>query len=105
MWKLIDFGMSARFEAGVKMKERVGTPYTMAPEVLQEQYTEKARGMVAWRKLSGRRDHGIVTQEMEVICLSPCTRRDISSSNVTPCYDRPLYSDMISQLFLEAVGV
>lgn len=33
--------MSAKFEAGVTMKERVGTVYTMAPEVLEEEYTEK----------------------------------------------------------------
>lgn len=87
------------------MKERVGTPYTMAPEVLQEQYTEKVRGMVAWCKLSGRRGHGIFKQEMEAICLSPCTRRDVSSSHVVSCYDRPLYSHSIYQLFLEAEGL
>lgn len=33
--KLIDFGLSERFTQGAKLRERVGTVYTMAPEVLQ----------------------------------------------------------------------
>eukprot|EP00752_Nemacystus_decipiens_P008893 g7938.t1 len=40
--KLIDFGMSARFQEGMPMNERVGTVYTMAPEVLQGEYTKQA---------------------------------------------------------------
>jgi len=40
--KLIDFGMSREFAAGVSMRERVGTVYTMAPEVLKGRYTEMA---------------------------------------------------------------
>lgn len=35
--------MSAKFVAGTTMNERVGTVYTMAPEVLEESYTEKVR--------------------------------------------------------------
>ncbi|CAN0379092.1 unnamed protein product, partial [Ectocarpus fasciculatus] len=34
--------MSARFQEGMPMKERVGTVYTMAPEVLQGEYTKQA---------------------------------------------------------------
>lgn len=40
-FQLIDFGVSARFHEGMKMSERVGTVYTMAPEVLQGEYTEQ----------------------------------------------------------------
>lgn len=39
--QLIDFGMSARFQEGMPMNERVGTVYTMAPEVLQGEYTKQ----------------------------------------------------------------
>lgn len=41
--QLIDFGMSARFQEGMPMNERVGTVYTMAPEVLQGEYTKQVR--------------------------------------------------------------
>ncbi len=40
--KIIDFGMSTRFREGALMSDRVGTPYTMAPEVLTGAYSEKA---------------------------------------------------------------
>ena len=43
--QLIDFGMSARFQEGMPMKERVGTVYTMAPEVLQGEYTKQVPGV------------------------------------------------------------
>jgi calcium-dependent protein kinase len=32
--KLIDFGVSAKYDQGIKMKETLGTPYYIAPEVL-----------------------------------------------------------------------
>ena len=37
--------MSARFQEGMPMKERVGTVYTMAPEVLQGEYTKQVPGV------------------------------------------------------------
>ncbi|CAM9326735.1 unnamed protein product [Ascophyllum nodosum] len=40
--KLIDFGMSARFQEGMHLTDRVGSVYTMAPEVLEGNYTKKA---------------------------------------------------------------
>ena len=43
--QLIDFGMSARFQEGMPMNERVGTVYTMAPEVLQGEYTKQVPGV------------------------------------------------------------
>eukprot|EP01084_Bolivina_argentea_P095475 171641_1 len=40
--KLIDFGMSTHCMQGALMSDCVGTPYTMAPEVLIGSYSEKA---------------------------------------------------------------
>jgi calcium-dependent protein kinase len=40
--KMIDFGLSTRFGKAFKsMQTLVGTPYFVAPEVLEGQYTEK----------------------------------------------------------------
>ncbi|CAM9510307.1 unnamed protein product [Ectocarpus sp. 13 AM-2016] len=55
--KLIDFGMSARFQEGMPMNERVGTVYTMAPEVLRGEYTKQADlwsvGCITFHLISG----------------------------------------------------
>eukprot|EP00920_Eleutheroschizon_duboscqi_P025788 GHVT01063648.1.p1 GENE.GHVT01063648.1~~GHVT01063648.1.p1 ORF type:complete len:542 (-),score=153.82 GHVT01063648.1:368-1993(-) len=39
--KIVDFGLSARFDKQGKMKERLGTAYYIAPEVLRKKYDEK----------------------------------------------------------------
>lgn len=39
--KLIDFGLSKRQEGNKKLKTIAGTPYYMAPEVLDGQYDNK----------------------------------------------------------------
>lgn len=39
--KLIDFGISCEFFNGTKLKETLGTPYYIAPEVLRQNYDEK----------------------------------------------------------------
>lgn len=39
--KIIDFGTSTWFDPSAKMKQRFGTPYYIAPEVLKKQYTNK----------------------------------------------------------------
>lgn len=36
--KVIDFGLSKKFETGEEMHARVGTPYYIAPEVLDKNY-------------------------------------------------------------------
>jgi calcium-dependent protein kinase len=40
--KLIDFGLSKIKSNDQKLQEKVGTPYYMAPEVLESNYNEKA---------------------------------------------------------------
>jgi calcium-dependent protein kinase len=39
--KIIDFGTSRVFDENQKMKQRFGTPYYIAPEVLNNYYTNK----------------------------------------------------------------
>ena len=55
--KLIDFGLSKRFYNDKQMSERVGTIYTMAPQVIQGVYSNSADiwsvGVVAFMLLSG----------------------------------------------------
>jgi len=55
--KLIDFGLSKHFTQGEFMKIPVGTPYTVAPEVILGNYNEKcdvwAIGVITYLLLSG----------------------------------------------------
>lgn len=39
--KIVDFGLSATFDPAKKMKDRLGTAYYIAPEVLRKKYDEK----------------------------------------------------------------
>ncbi|CAK84516.1 unnamed protein product (macronuclear) [Paramecium tetraurelia] len=39
--KIVDFGTSRVFETGYKMNQKLGTPYYIAPEVLERKYDEK----------------------------------------------------------------
>ena len=54
--KLIDFGLSAQIHSKL-MKETVGTPYYVAPEVLKGKYDEKcdiwSLGVILYVLLSG----------------------------------------------------
>ena len=55
--KMIDFGLSKHFIHGELENEAVGTPYTVAPEVLRGRYDERcdiwAIGVIAFLLLSG----------------------------------------------------
>ena len=55
--KMIDFGLSKHFRYGEVQHEAVGTPYTVAPEVIRGNYDEKcdiwAVGVIAFLLLSG----------------------------------------------------
>jgi calcium-dependent protein kinase len=46
--KLIDFGLSKHFKEGVPLCEKVGTPYTVAPEILKGTYDEKCDMWCKW---------------------------------------------------------
>jgi len=56
--KLVDFGLSRRFEQGQLLTTKVGTPYYIAPEVLYQQYDELvdvwSAGIVAYACICGR---------------------------------------------------
>jgi len=56
--KIIDFGLSKKFLPDQKLKDGVGTIYTMAPEVLKKNYTSKADvwsvGVIAYMLLSSQ---------------------------------------------------
>jgi calcium-dependent protein kinase len=55
--KLIDFGTAQRFKKGAKMSSIIGTPYYVAPEVLEGSYNEKCDiwgvGVIMFILLSG----------------------------------------------------
>eukprot|EP00922_Rhytidocystis_sp_ex-Travisia-forbesii_P065500 GHVS01097320.1.p1 GENE.GHVS01097320.1~~GHVS01097320.1.p1 ORF type:complete len:504 (-),score=61.19 GHVS01097320.1:558-2069(-) len=55
--RIIDFGLSSHFEASKKMKEKIGTAYYIAPEVLHGTYDEKcdvwSTGVILYILLSG----------------------------------------------------
>ena len=55
--KMIDFGLSKHFKFGEVQHEAVGTPYTVAPEVIRGSYDERcdvwAMGVITYLLLSG----------------------------------------------------
>lgn len=62
MYALPDFGLSKHFDAGEVQHDVVGTPYTVAPEVITGNYDEKcdlwAIGVMAFMMLSGETPFG-----------------------------------------------
>jgi len=60
--KMIDFGLSKHFSYGEVHHEAVGTPYTVAPEVIRGSYDERcdiwAIGVIAFLLLSGEPPFG-----------------------------------------------
>lgn len=60
--KMIDFGLSKHFRYGEVQHEAVGTPYTVAPEVISGSYDERcdiwAIGVIAFLLLSGEPPFG-----------------------------------------------
>jgi len=55
--KMIDFGLSKHFEVGELLCDKVGTPYTVAPEIIKGNYDEKtdlwALGVITFLLLCG----------------------------------------------------
>jgi len=60
--KMIDFGLSKHFDVGQCHTEKVGTPYTVAPEIIRGTYDEKsdlwALGVITFLLLSGETPFG-----------------------------------------------
>lgn len=60
--KMIDFGLSKHFDLGDVQHEPVGTPYTVAPEIIRGSYDEKcdiwALGVITYLLLSGETPFG-----------------------------------------------
>merc|ERR1712137_465829 len=60
--KMIDFGLSKHFFQGEVQTDAVGTPYTVAPEIIKGNYNEKcdvwAIGVIAFLLLSGEPPFG-----------------------------------------------
>lgn len=60
--KMIDFGLSKHFDLGQVHTEMVGTPYTVAPEIIRGTYDEKcdiwALGVITYLLLSGETPFG-----------------------------------------------
>ena len=56
--KLIDFGLSRRFRKGEVMHEQLGTPYYLAPEIIEGKYSEQvdmwSLGVILYVMLSGK---------------------------------------------------
>ncbi|EJK62764.1 hypothetical protein THAOC_16612 [Thalassiosira oceanica] len=90
--KLIDFGLSKHFEVGDIQHESVGTPYTVAPEVVVGQgYDEKADlfsiGVLTFLLLSGETPFGgdlgegedmMMVRDRIIACAVPYERLDVS---------------------------
>ena len=79
---MIDFGLSKHFELGEHLHEKVGTPYTVAPEILQGTYDEKsdlwAMGVITYLLLSGETPFGGLDGES-----MPTVRENILRAKVT----------------------
>ena len=60
--KMIDFGLSKHFEVGQSLSDKVGTPYTVAPEIIRGSYDEKSDmwslGVITYLLLSGETPFG-----------------------------------------------
>lgn len=65
--KMIDFGLSKHFSFGETMTQAVGTPYTVAPEIIKGSYDEKSDiwslGVISYLLLSGETPFGGVDGE------------------------------------------
>jgi calcium-dependent protein kinase len=65
--RMIDFGLSKHFNEGEVQSECVGTPYSVAPEILRGTYNEKidmwALGVITYLLLSGETPFGGVDGE------------------------------------------
>mmetsp|Transcript_4264 Transcript_4264/g.6252 ORF Transcript_4264/g.6252 Transcript_4264/m.6252 type:complete len:387 (+) Transcript_4264:68-1228(+) len=82
--KMIDFGLSKHFKYAEVMKDRVGTPYTVAPEVIKGNYDERCDvwgiGVITFILLCGDSPFGGCDAEGEGVSL-PQIRANILSGS------------------------
>ena len=69
--RMIDFGLSKHFVVGDCQTQKVGTPYTVAPEIIKGSYDEKcdiwALGVITYLLLSGETPFGGLDQEHPLV--------------------------------------
>jgi len=91
--KMIDFGLSKHFHTGEVQHESVGTPYTVAPEVISGKgYDEKADvwsiGVITYLLLSGETPFGGACEGEDLMQV----RQNILSGKVS--FDEPIWSSV-----------
>lgn len=97
--KIIDFGTSLVYDEGKSLDEKLGTPYYIAPEVLNKKYNEKCDiwscGVILYIILSGQPPfNGQSDQEiMKKVRIGKFSYADPCWSNIS---DKA--KDMINQL-------
>lgn len=78
---MIDFGLSKHFEVGEHHCEKVGTPYTVAPEIIKGSYDEKsdlwALGVITYLLLSGETPFGGLDGESLVLVKENIMRANV----------------------------
>ena len=91
--KLIDFGLSKQFyHAGQVHHEKVGTPYTVAPEIIRGSYDEKsdvwAIGVITYLLLSGETPFGGIDGEKLCVVKNNILRGDVRFENENAAWAR-----------------
>lgn len=81
--KMIDFGLSKHFDFfGQSHCEKVGTPYTVAPEIIEGSYDEKsdmwALGVITYLLLSGETPFGGLDGESLLLVKANIMRGEVS---------------------------
>lgn len=103
--KLVDFGLSKHFQFGEVQHEHVGTPYTVAPEVIKGSYDERsdlwAIGVITYLLLSGETPFGGCDGE-DIIQVRDNILRGFVSFEPEECWENTstLSKDFIRKLLV-----
>jgi calcium-dependent protein kinase len=78
---MIDFGLSKHFELGESLVQKVGTPYTVAPEIIRGSYDEKcdlwALGVITYLLLCGETPFGGLDGENMILVKQSILRAQV----------------------------